>query len=109
MTAWIRWSPDGTRLRFTINDSKTNTTALWEVSADGSHLRPLLPGWSTAPGECCGNLTLDGKYFVFQSIRGNVPNIWALAETTGPFGRASRDPVQLTSGRDQYPTASSQS
>ena len=27
-----------------------------------------------------------------------MPNVWALAETVGPFGRASREPVQLTSG-----------
>jgi Tol biopolymer transport system component/predicted Ser/Thr protein kinase len=95
---WIRWSPDGKRLRFTIHDLVANTTALWEVSADGSHLRPLLPGWSTAPTECCGNWTADGKYYIFQSIRGNVSNIWALAETAGPFGRTRPEPVQLTSG-----------
>jgi Tol biopolymer transport system component/predicted Ser/Thr protein kinase len=95
---WIRWSPDGTRLRFTIHESETNTTALWEISADGSHLRPLLPGWSTTPAECCGNWTADGKYYVFQSIRGNVPNIWALAERAGPFSRTRPEPMQLTSG-----------
>jgi Tol biopolymer transport system component/predicted Ser/Thr protein kinase len=95
---WIRWSPDGTHLRFTIRESETNTTALWEISADGSHLRPLLPGWSTTPAECCGNWTADGKYYVFQSIRGNVPNIWALAERAGPFSRTRPEPMQLTSG-----------
>ena len=95
---WIRWSPDGTHLRFTIRESETNTTALWEISADGSHLRPLLPGWSTTPAECCGNWTADGKYYVFQSIRGNVPNIFALAERAGPFSRTRPEPMQLTSG-----------
>jgi len=96
--SWIRWSPDGTHVRFTIHEPETNTTSLWEISADGNHLRPLLPDWSTTPAECCGNWTADGKYYVFQSIRGNVPNIWALAETAGSFGRASREPMQLTSG-----------
>jgi len=95
---WIRWSPDGTHLRFTIRESEANTTALWEISADGSHLRLLLPGWSTTPAECCGNWTADGKYYVFQSIRGNVPNIWAYAEPSGLFGSTPREPVQLTSG-----------
>src|SRR5215467_3042716 len=52
--SWIRWSPDGTRLRFTIHERRTNTSAIWEVSADGSRLRPLLPGWNTSPAECCG-------------------------------------------------------
>jgi eukaryotic-like serine/threonine-protein kinase len=95
---WIRWSPDGTRLRFTVHESETNTTALWEISADGSHLRSLLPGWSTPAAECCGNWTADGKYYIFQSVRGNVSNIWALAETAGPFSRTASEPVQLTSG-----------
>jgi eukaryotic-like serine/threonine-protein kinase len=94
----IRWSPDGTRVRFTIHEPETNTFALWEISADGSHLRPLLPSWSTTPVECCGNWTADGKYYVFQSNRGNVPNIWAIAETAGSFSRTRPEPVPLTSG-----------
>ncbi len=38
------WSPDGKRLRFNLwgNGPK----GLWEVSADGTGLRPLLPGWN---------------------------------------------------------------
>jgi eukaryotic-like serine/threonine-protein kinase len=95
---WLRWSPDGTRVRFTIHEPETNSTALWEISADGSHLRPLLPGWSTTQAECCGNWTTDGKYYVFQSIRGNVANIWALTEMARPFGRTRPEPMQLTSG-----------
>jgi Tol biopolymer transport system component/predicted Ser/Thr protein kinase len=95
---WIRWSPDGTRLRFTLHEPETNTTALWEISADGSHPRPLLPGWSNPAAECCGNWTADGKYYIFQSVRGNVSNIWALAETAGLFNRTASEPVQLTSG-----------
>ncbi|HEV2495683.1 MAG TPA: protein kinase [Terriglobia bacterium] len=95
---WIRWSLDGTRLRFTLFDPNNNSNSLWEVSADGSHLHALLPGWNGPPGDCCGNWTADGKYYVFQSTRGNVSNIWALGETAGIFGRASREPVQLTSG-----------
>jgi Tol biopolymer transport system component/predicted Ser/Thr protein kinase len=91
--SWIRWSPDGSRLRFTINESE-----LWEVSADGRQLHPLLPGWSTASAECCGNWTASGKHYVFQSDRDNTPNIWVLAEKVGPFSRMHPEPVQLTSG-----------
>src|SRR6516164_167788 len=42
---WPRWSPDGRIVRFTIKDPYTNSTALWEVSADGSRLHPLFSGW----------------------------------------------------------------
>jgi len=95
---WIRFSQDGARLRFTLFDPNNNSNSLWEVLADGSHLHPLLPGWNTPPAECCGNWTADGKYYVFQSTRGNVSNVWALGEASGLLGRASREPVQLTSG-----------
>ena len=95
---WIRWSPDGTRLRFTLHDPEVNSDSLWEISADGRHLHPLLPGWNSPAAECCGNWTANGKYYVFESIRGNVANIWALRATAEFFGRASHQPVQLTSG-----------
>ena len=81
----------------TLFDPKNNSTSLWEVSADGTHLHSLLPGWNNPPNECCGNWTADGKYYVFQSTRGNVSNIWALGEAAGPWG-VSGQPVQLTSG-----------
>src|SRR5207249_3058991 len=66
LARWIRWSPDGSRLRFTVNDTTTNSNSLWEVSVDGTKLHPVLPSWNNPPAECCGNWTTDGKYFVFQ-------------------------------------------
>jgi predicted Ser/Thr protein kinase len=67
--SWVRWSPDGTVLRFTMEDSKTGSQSLWEVASDGTRLRPLLPGWSSPPAECCGNWTPDGNYYLFVSER----------------------------------------
>ena len=61
----LRWSADGKAMRFTLQDTQTNTASLWEVSADGTSLHPMLPGWNNPPAECCGNWTPDGKYFVF--------------------------------------------
>jgi eukaryotic-like serine/threonine-protein kinase len=94
---WPRWSPDGSRLRFSaVTDN--NRRSLWEVSADGTNLHPLLPGWNNQPTECCGSWTPDGKYFVFTSRRGGVDNIWAVREETSLFRKISREPVQLTTG-----------
>jgi eukaryotic-like serine/threonine-protein kinase len=95
---YLRWSPDGTRLRLTLNDQKTGYYALWEVSADGTNLHALLPGWSNPPRECCGNWTPDGKYFVFEAERGGTTNVWALREKSGLFRSASSEPMQLTTG-----------
>ncbi len=95
---WLRWSPDGSRLRFTLYDPKTSSFALWEVFADGSSLHPLLPGWNSPPAECCGNWTPDGSYFVFQATREGRTAIWAVREKSAVLYKLNRAPVKLTAG-----------
>ncbi len=94
--SWPRWSPDGSRLRFTVNGA--NGSAIWEVASDGTRLHALLTGWNNPPAECCGSWTPDGKYFVFQSSRGGVADIWAMREAGSLVRRVNHQPVQLTSG-----------
>jgi Tol biopolymer transport system component/DNA-binding winged helix-turn-helix (wHTH) protein len=103
---WLRWSPDGRRLRFTLRDSKRQTTELWEVQADGSNLHPLLPGWSQPASECCGNWTPDGEQFVFQSWHSGRSEIWARRER--PWYRADSEPWPITNDPIAYemPSAS---
>jgi Tol biopolymer transport system component/DNA-binding winged helix-turn-helix (wHTH) protein len=91
----LRFSPDNSKLRFDVLDSRTGYSTIWQVDRDGSHLRQLLPGWNPTPRECCGNWTPDGKYYVFQSSREGKTNLWALPE--GHWFTAAR-PVQLTNG-----------
>jgi eukaryotic-like serine/threonine-protein kinase len=92
------WSPNGSLIRFTVADPKTRVNSLWQVSADGTNLRPLLPGWHQANGECCGSWTPDGTYFVFES----QGQIWTLREKGSFLRKVSHDPVQLTSGAISY-------
>ena len=92
-----RWSPDGGRLRFSVG-AQDGSASLWEVSADGKNLHPLLSGWNNPSHECCGSWTPDGKYFVFQSQRGGITNIWAIREGGDFFHKVSHAPVQLTTG-----------
>ena len=87
------WSSDGSALRLTVQDLQTSVLSLWEVSAQGTNLRPLLAGWHNPPNECCGQWTADGRYFVFWS-QGQV---WALPEQRAFLGKPSGTPVQLTS------------
>lgn len=101
---WLRWSPDGSRLRLTLGNplARIGALAIWEVSADGTRLHPLLPGWNRPPAECCGNWTPDGKYFVFQATRNGKTEIWATRERIsllGSFRKFAKEPVQLTSGQ----------
>jgi Tol biopolymer transport system component len=95
---WPRWSVDGKKLRFTLSDPKTQSSSIWEVRSDGTHLRAVLPGWNSSPNECCGSWTPDGRYFVFQATRDETASIWALQEGTGLLRRAIPGPVQLTNG-----------
>jgi serine/threonine protein kinase/Tol biopolymer transport system component len=87
-----QFSPDETKLRFSIRNPQSGNRALWEVSAQGKNLHPLLPGLHTPADEEHGKWTPDGKYFVFQS----EGQIWVLPEKTGFFRRSIGTPVRLT-------------
>jgi len=96
--SWPSWSPDGSRLRFTLADPRTNSYSLWEISTDGHDPHPLLPGWNKPAAECCGSWTPNGKYFVFQSARNGTTDIWISREKHYLIHKTSREPVRLTTG-----------
>jgi eukaryotic-like serine/threonine-protein kinase len=95
--SYLRWSPDGSIVRFTVSDPKTNGRTIWQASADGSNQHVILAGWSDTPNECCGSWTPDGKYFVFQATSNGTENLWALREN-GNFLSSKPVPMQLTTG-----------
>jgi Tol biopolymer transport system component/DNA-binding winged helix-turn-helix (wHTH) protein len=97
---WLRWSPDGHRLRFTLRDPKRQTTELWEANADGSNPHPLLQGWSQPASECCGSWIHNGDEFVFQSSHSGRSEIWVRRER--PWYLADREPHQITNGPLDY-------
>jgi eukaryotic-like serine/threonine-protein kinase len=88
-----QFSPDGTKLRFTRQDLTNASRSLWEVTVEGKHLHPLLPGWHQPSTDANGKWTADGKFFLFEADG----QIWALPDKTGLFGRVDGKPVQLTS------------
>jgi DNA-binding winged helix-turn-helix (wHTH) protein/Tol biopolymer transport system component len=95
------WSPNGDAIRFTQSTEKY--IGLWEVSADGSNLHELLPGWQPAAmdRQFGGRWTSDGKFFLFLNInRGLMGHreIWALDERHSLFRRPRKDPIRLTNG-----------
>jgi len=97
---WLRWSPDGQRLRFTLRDSKRQTSELWEVAANGDNPHLLLPGWTQPSEECCGSWTSNGSDFVFQSQHNGHADIWALREQSWLLGKSR--PRQITNGPLDY-------
>jgi serine/threonine protein kinase/Tol biopolymer transport system component len=88
---FLRFSPDGTRLRFFVNGE------LWEVQRDGKNLHPFLQGWHETEQKCCGVWTPNGRYYLFVSGDGTNSQIYALAEPRWPFQR-NPAPQRLTSG-----------
>ncbi len=89
---WLRWSPDGSLLRFTLLDPLRHTMGLWQIDRTGKHLRKMLDGWNQPSSECCGIWADDGKAFVFQATREGHTDLWRFE------GDGSSQPVQLTDG-----------
>ena len=94
----MRVSPDGSLLRFSVEDPAQHTSSLWEVAVDGHGLHPLLLEWNKPPKESAPTWTMDGKYFFFQSGRTNGQDIWAIRERKSMASRASTLPLQVTAG-----------
>jgi Tol biopolymer transport system component len=94
---WIRWSPDGRHLRFTLIEPKGHRRSLWEVSAEGADLHVLPLQWDEErPQECCGEWSRDGRHFVFTAVREQGAGLWMVDETAAAF-RRSWKPRRLTS------------
>ncbi len=99
------WSPDGKRLRFTQMEPSQGTDSMWEIAADGSSLRRVLPDEQRGLHEGSGTWLAGGKYFAFSSgvdLRASLAvdtraNLWLLEEHTGLLSRTA-SPVQLTTG-----------
>jgi DNA-binding winged helix-turn-helix (wHTH) protein/Tol biopolymer transport system component len=93
---WVRFSPDGKRLRFSavkwgVHDPKRE---IFEMAADGSGLHPV-----PLHGGCCGVWSADGEYYFYQKDR----DIWVLPERRSLFGKVKLGaPVQLTFGPIRY-------
>src|SRR5215469_7571257 len=86
---WLRWSPNGQRLRFSVQEPKTLRSTLWELGPD-QKLRQLFTDWEKGQEVCCGLWTADGWYFLFSS----ASQYWYVAE---PIAQGSK-PSMLTSG-----------
>ncbi len=96
-----KFSPDGTHVRFSVLDRNTGSIALWEVATNGRGLQPLLPAWHQALGECCGNWTPDGKYFVFMAFHASN-QIWVLPDHVGLLHKRTSEPLRVTNGPLNY-------
>ena len=93
---WPRWSPDGSTIRFTTFDNHLLRRQLWEVRPDGSGLHPMFRDWSTEVDACCGSWTPDGRWFVFEALRGGQQSLWAIRDKAPFWQKLNPRPQQLT-------------
>ncbi len=89
------WSPDGTRLRFQVEEPESNSSKLWEIHSDGSGLTKLNLGPADAKSFCCGSWTPDGRYFVYVDSTQSLPKVMALREKGDWLRRSPRGPFVL--------------
>ena len=101
-----RFSPDGRHLRFTVRDA-ANTNSLWEASADGTGLHPLLGDWTKASTQGSGQWTPDGAYYLFTGADNSGQNIWALPASTELFRKSGGAPIRVTTGPLHFDYATS--
>lgn len=93
---WLRWSPDGETLRFTLQNPVTHRSALWELDARTRKAHALQYPEVGDLAACCGSWTADGKNYVFQASNAQESNIWVAK--TGEHAA----PTELTNGPLQY-------
>ncbi len=93
--SWIRWSPDGRRLRFTVFDSKTFISSIFETRRDGK-IRPLAMKLGGPRDACCGIWTRDGRHFLFRELRDGRTDYWAIQDNWSLF--QSGKPFSLSGG-----------
>jgi DNA-binding winged helix-turn-helix (wHTH) protein/Tol biopolymer transport system component len=98
---WIRWSPGGKQLRFTLMEDRSLTTSLWEAAADGSGPHPLLHDWNPQAATCCGSWTADERYFAFQATTAGRGSLWFLPASSALSGVNGR-PVLIADGPLSY-------
>ena len=96
----IRWAPP-TRadvLRFSMVRPDLGPRLLWEVSAGGTGLHPVLRDWNSGTaepdGDDNGNWTANGDYYLFRALRSRVSSVYAM-RAKRIFPRAFEGPPVL--------------
>jgi Tol biopolymer transport system component len=93
----VAWTPDGTRLRFVLEDVTAHTSAAWEIpvnpdgSAGESHRLPLGTG-------CCADWawTQDGKTFIYATPDASTDHLMMRPESVRLSDtRETEVPVEL--------------
>ena len=86
---WLRWSPNGKLLRFTLLDPVTHAATLWEMTSRSDAPKPVMIPELRDAYACCGVWLPNGQSYVFQAN----DDLWQL-QGLGHHARL----MQLTNG-----------
>lgn len=92
---WMRWSPDGKLLRFTLQDPVTHSSGIWEMPSGGGTPHPVRTPDAASASSCCGSWTSDGSAYVFVS----KDDLWSLSGTYRPssLSKLTNGPLRFLS------------
>lgn len=76
---WLRWSPDGNRLTFTVTYPGIKGSKIWELQKTGGTARELSQLRDLQMARC-GTWTRDGRSLVFEGVRDSTPQMWILPD-----------------------------
>jgi Tol biopolymer transport system component/DNA-binding winged helix-turn-helix (wHTH) protein len=79
---WLRWSPNGKILRFSLIQKHLNT--IWEVTTDDKTPRQLRLEADGGDFWCCGNWDNTGNHYFYQSRVKGIFQIWRVDSSGKP-------------------------
>lgn len=91
-------SPQGDRLRFSVDQGPNEGLVLWESRSDGAGLHRVINDWQGPRREWVGSWSPDGRWFTFSAPRGASAgrDVWLVGEPR-MFHR-QQTVIRLTSG-----------
>ncbi len=85
------------KIRFETDEH--NLSIIWEMNADGSGVRRVLPVWSEATLQARPIVSADGKYSLFIASQDAVSwDLWGVRESAGILRWRGSRPFRLTAG-----------
>lgn len=96
----LHWSPNGTHLRFVVDDPARGggSERFYDVDlSQSAAAMPLLPGWSRKPEdfETDGRWTPNGEFYVFSAVHNGTKGIWAIRERHSLLRPGEQKPFRL--------------
>ena len=73
----MHWSPDASRLRFSLFEGKETRFRLWETLVDGTQSQPLLADWKDS-SEKLGGVWINPDDFLFAASRKGSIDLWRM-------------------------------